>query len=184
MICVHAFPRSLMIPLLANATYTCIYTCSYKYTLYSQKLYIHMYMHLVFAFIIIYVCMYMYYSMQAYTKLDQGKILIRLTQHSIHYVNQGCMTSKETLMSRSNTSTCFICVQKYRLCVHVCDTLCVCPVIRCVCIVTIVDLCSTNSIRISIEDDSDDGRQRECLTVSTNTVSALLCSFYVTYHNH
>lgn len=61
-------------------------------------------------------------------------------------------------MCRSNTSTCFICVYKYRLCVHVCDTLCVCQVIRCVCIVTIVDLCSTNSIRISIEDDSDDGR--------------------------
>lgn len=32
-----------------------------------------MYMHLVFAFIIMYVCMYMYYSMQAYTKLDQGQ---------------------------------------------------------------------------------------------------------------
>lgn len=51
------------------------------------------------------------------------------------------------------------------------------PVIRGVCIVTIVDLCSTNSIRISIEDDSDDGRYREYFTFSTNTVLALLCSF-------
>lgn len=51
------------------------------------------------------------------------------------------------------------------------------PVIRGVCIVTIVDLCSTNSIRISIEDDSDDGRYREYFTFSTNTVLAVLCSF-------